>query len=117
MNLDIKVDIAESFNRKIDTTNLLEACSETVQTVTRELEQACRDECPVRTGNLRDGHFTSTTALQGNVHNHVHYAKYVIYGTSRQAPNNYPQRAKNRVADSGKIASILQENLQKRGIL
>ncbi len=97
--------------------NILEAFGETIQEITQELETECRKECPVRTGNLRDGHFTSTTILEGNVHNHVEYAPYVIYGTSRQAPNNYPQRAKNNVMGKNDIASKLEDNLEKRGIL
>ena len=103
LNLDIKVDFTESFNRKLNSMSYVEACSDTIQQVTQELLTEVKNECPVRTGNLRDGHFTSTTILQGNIHNTVEYAPYVIYGTSRQSPNNYPQRASNTILANGKV--------------
>ena len=117
LNLDIKVEFTDSFYKKLNSMNMVEACSDTINEITDELVEECKAECPVRTGNLRDGHFSSKTILQGNVHNHVHYAPYVIYGTSRQSPNNYPQRAKNKVATSDKIHSKLEEHLRERGIL
>ena len=97
--------------------SLVEACSDTIQEVTNDLLNEVKKECPVRTGNLRDGHFTSTTIMQGNVHNNVEYTPYVVYGTSRQAPNNYPQRALNTVMSKNIIVSLMTDNMRKRGLL
>lgn len=117
LNLDIKVELTDSYYRKLNSMTLVEACSDTIQELTTRLEEECRKECPVQTGNLRDGHFSSTTILQGNIHNHVEYAPYVIYGTSRQAPNNYPQRARNKVILSNTIQSVLEEHMRDKGLL
>ena len=117
MKLDIQVDFRESYYKKLNSMSLVEACSDTIQEVTNDLLNECRKECPVRTGNLRDGHFTSTTIMQGNIHNNVEYAPYVIYGTSRQSPNNYPQRALNTVMSNDKIVTLLNENMRRKGLL
>ena len=117
LNLDIKVDFNESYYRKLNSMSMVEACSDTIQEITQELLTEVKSECPVRTGNLRDGHFTSTTIMQGNIHNNVEYAPYVIYGTSRQSPNNYPQRALNKVMANDKIVTLLEDNMERHGLL
>lgn len=117
MNLNIQVEFTDSFNRKLNSMSLVEACSDTIQEATEDLLDEVKNECPVRTGNLRDGHFTSTTILRGNIHNNVEYAPYVIYGTSRQAPNNYPQRAHNKILSDDRITSYLIENMKAHGLL
>ena len=117
LDLDIKIDFTESYRKKMNSMSYVEACSDAIHEVTEELLQEVKNEAPVRTGKLRDGHFSSTTILQGNIHNHVEYAPYVIYGTSRQSPNNYPQRALNKVMANDKIVSVLNSNLRSRGLL
>ena len=117
MNLDIQVNFTDSFNKKLNSMAYVESCSEAIEEVTNDLLEEVKSECPVRTGNLRDGHFSSTTILRGNIHNHVEYAPYVIYGTSRQAPNNYPQRAYQKVMADDKIISYLIANMKAHGLL
>ena len=83
---------------------------------TSVLLDAVRDEAPVRTGNLRDGHYMTSNKLTYMIGNNVEYAPFVIYGTSRQAPNNYPARAINRMNVSETVSSLFNQSLITRGV-
>lgn len=114
---DIKITYNDSFNKKTNGRLYQDCLHDCIEYTTTEFMEACKDEAPVRTGNLRDGHYVKVTGLNGIVGNDVEYAKYVIYGTSRQAPNNYPSRVVSRLNISGEVQSRLQESLITNGIL
>lgn len=113
--ITLEVKFTDSYNRKTNPSLYEDSLRDVIEFFTNELVDACKDEAPVRTGNLRDGHYPIVNDLTGSVGNDVEYAPYVIFGTSRQAPNNYPQRVVNKV-DPSKTASILQQSLIMRGV-
>jgi hypothetical protein len=58
--------------------------------------EECREECPVDSGKLKESIRVEelpegpAVAIGGD---EIDYAPYVLYGTSRQAPNNFVARA------------------------
>ena len=52
----IKVDFNDSFFTKTKTDFYESALKESIEYVTNEFVNACKDEAPVRTGRLKDGH-------------------------------------------------------------
>ena len=113
---EINIEFKDSFYNKTNPENYINAFQDMVEFTTDTLVNECKSEAPVRTGNLRDGHYSRIENLSGHVYNDVEYAKYVIYGTSRQAPNNYPQRVLNRMNPST-YTSRFHSSLITRGVL
>lgn len=76
------------------------------------LENPMKRECPVLTGNLERSIGTKQfgKADWGNTTNEE-YAKYVIWGTSRQDANNFPERAVRQSKD--KIKEMLINSFKK----
>ena len=112
----VEVKINDSFYRKTDPNTYIEAINDVMEYTTSMLLEAVKDEAPVRTGNLRDGHYMTSSKLTYMIGNNVEYAPYVIYGTSRQAPNNYPSRAINRMNITGTVGSLFSQSLITRGV-
>lgn len=112
--VEVKVTFNQSFYDKLNESTFRYAAEETVKEVTNELKEECETQCPVRTGNLRDGHYTIVNGLEGSVANNVEYAPYVVFGTSRQSANNYPQRAMSAIAGRGIATEIFYKNYNSR---
>jgi HK97 gp10 family phage protein len=76
------------------------------------LENPLKRECPAITHNLERSIGTKQfgKADWGNTTN-VEYAKYVIWGTSRQEANNFPERAVRQSKD--KIKQMLINSFKK----
>ena len=108
------VEYGDRYYRIIDTSNYIKAEEECIKNITLEAEEGCTNEAPVDTGLLRDSHYSEIDGLEGRVMNDVEYSAYVIYGTSRQSPNNYPQRVLNDL--SGKYNEIFLEALRNNGV-
>lgn len=108
------VEYGDRYYRIIDTSNYIKAEEECIKNITLEAEEGCINEAPVDTGLLRDSHYSEIDGLEGRVMNDVEYSAYVIYGTSRQSPNNYPQRVLNDL--SGKYNEIFLEALRNNGV-
>ena len=115
--MEIKVEINKSFYDKTSPETYIQAMEESIRHITETTLDACKDESPVRTGNLRDGHYSKHTGLESYIMNSVDYAPYVIYGTSRQAPNPYTQRAVEKVNIEETILNIFQTQLTSQGLL
>ena len=113
----IEIEFKESFYTKTTTTFYEDALKEGIEYATNAFVDACKDEAPVRTGRLSKGHYARMDGLTGVVGNDVEYAPYVIYGTSRQAPNNYPSRVASRMNVGDKVVSLFEQSLITRGIL
>lgn len=115
---EFEVDFTDSFYKKTNPQNYIDALQDTLGYMGDLFVQGLKDEAPVRTGRLRDGHYSMIMSNQVLIGNNVPYAKYVIYGTSRQAPNNYPARVANRagffVSQSG---SVFESSLIMKGVL
>lgn len=95
MGFSVEVTINQSFNNKVNVDNYKKAMDETIKLVTYEAEDGCINECPVRTGFLRDSHYTEFNNGLGRVMNSAEYAHDVIYGTRYSRSNDYPQRVLN----------------------
>ena len=114
--MGVEITINDSYTRKVDTSIYQKAMSETVEeTATRAMEE-CQFECPVRTGNLRDSHEVEINDMSASITNSAEYWVYVVYGTSRQAPNNYPMRALNTISSQQIISTIFKDKLIENGI-
>lgn len=115
--MEIDIEFTESFYNKFGNPTYVEECiSETIEFTVEKIVEACKEECPVRTGTLRDGHYHRLDNLSAYVGNNVEYAPYVIYGTSKQSANNYPQRAINRMGSST-MSSRFHDSLITRGVI
>lgn len=115
---DLEIEFTESFYRKTNPSNYSEALTETMQYMGNLIVEGLKDEAPVRTGRLRDGHYSIVEGNDILIGNDVEYAKYVIYGTSRQAPNNYPSRVLSKMGVFSEMSkSRFEESLITRGVL
>lgn len=115
MSFNVNVTINESFYSKTNSENYRKAVSETLKSIGTSAEEQCRLECPVRTGNLRDSHYTVSEEDVCRVLNTAEYAKDVIYGNSTRSPNDYPQRALNNLSET--YSSTFIEILGQMGVL
>lgn len=114
--MGLEITINDSYTNKTNPDNYINAMQDTVSEVVQKTMEECQNECPVRTGNLRDSHSQESEGMEGSIKNSAEYAKYVIYGTSRMAANNYPQRAWNSIVTQRVINQILSEKLKENGV-
>lgn len=114
--MGVEITINESFTRKTNPELYIQAISDTVGEVTQRTMEECQAECPVRTGNLRDSHAVEIEEMSASITNSAEYWMYVVYGTSRQSPNNYPQRAWNTITSQKLIEEIFKTKLNENGI-
>ncbi len=114
MGFSVDVQINQNFYNKTNTDNYRKAINQTVKLVTYEAEDGCINECPVRTGFLRDSHYTEFNDTVGRVMNSADYAHDVIYGTPRSRSNNYPQRVLNSMKTD--YSSIFKSALSDVGV-
>ena len=114
MGFEVNVEYSDSYYSKLNPDSYIKAEEETIKTITMEAEEGCVSEAPVDTGLLRDSHYSEIDGLEGKVLNDVYYAPFVIYGTSRQSPNNYPQRVLNEI--SGNYTEYFVNALNENGV-
>lgn len=112
--MGVEIIFSESYYNKLNPDNYIKAEEEVIRNVVLEAEELCMAEAPVDTGLLRDSHYSESEGLSGRVMNDVEYAVYVIYGTSRQSANNYPQRVVNEL--SGSYGERFIEALNSMGV-
>ncbi len=134
--MDIEVKINDSFYKKCGN-NWKTICSECLNEVTltaynyiMESGVGVRDGktpsggAPVGVyedgktgGTLKAGHQLNLgSSLSKQITNNVEYVPYVINGTSRMKPNNYPLRAFNKLRTNGDMTRVTREVLHKYGI-
>lgn len=142
--MDIKVEIMPSCEKKLGA-NWDNILGEIIGEVALQAETECKKEAPVKTGSLMRGHSTKRNgSLEASVHNNMKYWVNVVYGTSPHVivpsgakalywkgakhpvtvvhhpgnkPNNYPQRALNKVIGGGYVQKIEQQVLSKNGLI
>lgn len=95
MGFSVDVQINQGFYNKTNADTYKKAINQTIKLVTYEAEDGCINECPVKTGFLRDSHYTEFNDTVGMVRNSAEYAHDVIYGTPHSRSNDYPQRVLN----------------------
>ena len=95
--MPVDVQVSAELYDKLDTKKLIEAARKAVKETTIDLEGECKDYAPVDTGNLRRSHSYDVDAgesvTRARVKNSANYWPYVEFGTSRQPPYGYIQRA------------------------
>ncbi|MBQ6220029.1 MAG: HK97 gp10 family phage protein [Methanobrevibacter sp.] len=116
MGVNVSLTFNDSFYKKLDTNSITEAITDTVNDVTEAAVSECQSECPVRTGNLRDSHYTEIDDYTGSILNTAEYWIYVVYGTYKMSANNYPSRAWNNMLSQNTIGNLFHENLIKHGV-
>lgn len=67
-----------SFYQKTDARLHKAIIKETLESSSEELLELIKEEAPVRTGRLRDGHYIETRGDWVNIKNEVYYWRYVI---------------------------------------
>ena len=112
--MGVEITFSDTYYNKLNPDNYISAEEETIQSITLEAEEKCMAEAPVDTGLLRDSHYSEVEGLVGRVMNDVEYAPYVIYGTSKQSPNDYPQRVLNDM--SGSYGEKFVQALNNNGV-
>ena len=114
--MGVEFTISDSFTNKTNTESYTNAIRDTLSEVIERTMAECQNECPVRTGNLRDSHSTSIDDFSGTITNSAEYWMYVVYGTSRMAANDYPQRAWNNIVSQDVIGEVFKSKLNENGI-
>jgi len=115
MSFSLNITMNDSFYKKTSTDTYKKAMNETLKLITYEAEDGCINECPVRTGFLRDSHYTEFNDTEGKVMNSADYAHDVIYGTANSRSNDYPQRVLNSMNQD--YAELFMESLMNNGVL
>lgn len=114
--MDIEVEFLPNFYNKLNKRAFLKSTEDLVEKLTEEFEERCRYECPVQTGNLRDNHYTVLNGFESTVGNNTEYVQYVINGTSKQAPNNFPSRAVNTIFTETYVRLLFEDFMRYNGI-
>ncbi len=69
---------------------------------------------PVDTGNLISNHeINKTDQLEKTISNNTEYAKYVINGTSKTPPNDYPQRTIENIENQNSIQKATEDIIKR----
>ena len=103
----------ESLKRKLDPDLMEKVASNVIRKGTLEAEKRLKNECPVRTGELKRGHSSNIQKLEGTVSNNIEYARFVIHGTSKQSPNNYPARVVKSMSNQKYVGRLARQELNK----
>ena len=77
--INVTFELMPSFYTKTDPDLYMEIIQETLEESAEQLLETIKDECPVRTGNLRDGHHIQKRLHWINIANDVYYWKYVVW--------------------------------------
>lgn len=117
MTAQLDVTFNASFYTKTDSDVLKKCFEEVIKEVTEDADKECRSICPVDTGLLRDSHSTKSNGLEGTVHNSTDYWMYVVYGTYKQAAQNYPEEVVNTLQSNETASKRLKEKLKSKGII
>ena len=116
MNIELDITFTDSFYLKTNPNTYKEALKDSLTYVGETAMNEMKNEAPVRTGRLREGHYVTVNDLSVSIGNNVEYAPYVIYGTRYQSANNYPMRVMNRLNMSEQIHSRFSESLITQGV-
>lgn len=117
MSMEVSVEFAPKFYKKIDSDNFKKCVESTLKKCGEEAVKECISECPVVTGNLRDHHSLKTSKDVVEVVNDCGYAGYVAFGTSKQAPNNYPSRVISKLKTDDFIGNAFEKECKSRKLI
>jgi len=109
----VEISIEPSLEQKLG-----QNWSQIQEEISTKLVEEClknmKIEVPVDTGRLHDSLKTGSDGLNKTITSDTSYWMYVNYGTSRQSPNPYIQRATDDVKKE--INSIISEVLKSKGL-
>lgn len=108
----ITVELQPSFYLKTDPYTYQQVEKETIRESGEELLTYVKDEAPVRTGRLRDGHYIETRENWINIKNEVYYWKYVI-----GLGNDYINRGLLKFISDMIIEEKAMEQLKEMGLI
>lgn len=77
-NFTVTFEAQPSFYQKTDAGLHRAIIMETIEASSETLLEMIKEEAPVRTGRLRDGHYIETRGDWANIKNEAYYWKYVI---------------------------------------
>lgn len=112
MGFNITIELQESFYTKTNPSNYILVEKETVKQSSETLLDYVKDESPVRTGRLRDGHYLEINGNWINIKNEAYYWKYVIW-----RGNDYISRGLLRFISDRIIEENAMEQLRMMGII
>ena len=78
-NTTVTFELQPSFFIKTNPKTIKGLINETLEQSSEELLEMIKEECPVDTGTLRDGHYIQKGNNWINIKNDVYYWKYVVY--------------------------------------
>ena len=93
MEINVEVWFNPSFYKKLDQRALQRSHEQLIEKLCHDIEKECRIQAPVRTGNLRDSHYTIIDGLESYVGNSAEYVNIVRFGARNTVPNDYVTRA------------------------
>lgn len=109
---NITLELMPSFYVKTDPKEFEEAIQYAMENSSERLLELIKEECPVRTGNLRDGHHITHGMNWINISNNVYYWKYVVW-----RGNDYIDRGLLRFIGEQIIEDAMTLELFKRGMI
>jgi hypothetical protein len=132
--LDLKVDITESGAKKLNSYTYKKALSNILDVLIKETYTVMEEKgvgvaggttpsggAPkgkVKGGNLRQSLMIDKSAeLDKKITSDAPYWGYVVYGTSKMPPNDFPKRATDKVVKKSVIDELVKKELSSQGVL
>lgn len=108
MEINITIELTESFYTKFNNYIYPQIINEVLQESGEELLEYIKDEAPVRTGRLRDGHQIQKRYNWINITNDTYYWKYVIWRGNDYLNRGLLQFINNKIIEEQTIEKMAQ---------
>ncbi len=111
-NINITIELLPSYYTKINNYIYPQIINQVIEESGEELIEFIKDEAPVRTGRLRDGHTIRKKGNWINITNEAYYWKYVVW-----RGNDYINRGLLQFINDKIIEEKFSEKLREEGIV
>jgi hypothetical protein len=132
--LDLDVDITDTGAKKLNSYTYRKALDNVLDVLIEEIYTKMEEKgvgvaggttpsggAPkgkVKGGNLRQSlMIDKSTELDKKITSDAPYWGYVVYGTSKMAPNDFPKRASDKVVKKSVIDALVKKELSSQGVL
>ena len=115
--IDLEVKVNPDFYKKTSKSIITQCVANTIRNTTLEAEKRCKQKAPYQTGALRRGHSSEISSDEGLVKNSMHYAVYVVHGTSKMEARNYPLEVVNELTSENYMSNSMEKELRKQGVI
>lgn len=116
-SFNVDIQFTESFRKKTNPETWKKIISDSLNDVTDELLKECKNECPVDTGTLQEGHEADKPdGFEKKITNEVEYMPYVVYGTVYMDANDYPTRAMESVSNRNVMEESFKRRVKEQGM-